>query len=152
GNMEIFRLLIRFGANPNDEECLFQAFTRRAFENDTNGLSNILLRTCQKEFLARGGVKALYHAILRSELDVVRLLLEHGVDCNTMTRSSQDKKLKTCLGAAIEVNNPTVLQMVLDTGVGVNTIVERDIFKEYTALVKAIQCQNFRAIDMLIAT
>jgi ankyrin repeat protein len=148
GSVDIVKLLIRFGANPNDTKTLCVAS-----EQNANILKSFL-RACKKDFLAKGGVWMLFDAIKSYEFDTVELLLRHGVNCTLLIDVGPRK---TCLAAAIESDHCEMLKLLLETGLDVNSVVEQgseDIQNafphSYTALVKAIQCQNLNAIDMLL--
>ncbi|KAH0569268.1 hypothetical protein GP486_000024 [Trichoglossum hirsutum] len=149
-NADILRLLVRFGANPNDVEALCIAS-----ELSTAAL-HTFVRTCKKGFLVKGGVTVLFDAISNSELDTVQLLLKYGVDCNLLIDVGELQR-KTCLAAAIESRDCEILKLIIDAGVNTNGVVEqgpndvRTAFPQaYTALVKAIRCQNLGAVDILL--
>jgi ankyrin repeat protein len=152
-SVDIVRLLVRFGANPNDVEALCLASELNTTVLDT------FVRACRKDFLVTRGVSVLFDAISNSELDTVQLLLRYGVDCNLLidVEVGRQSQRKTCLAAAIEAGDCEILKLVIDTGVNINGVVEqspkglRTAFPQAcTALVKAIRCQNLSAVDMLL--
>lgn len=145
---DMLRLLIHFGANPHDVQSLSLA----ADINAT--VLNTFLRACKRGFLVSRCVSVLFEAIKYSELENVQLLLRAGVDCNLLIDAGQRK---TCLAVAIEAGNSEILKLIIETGVNVNGIVEQDergprraFPQSYSALVKAIRCQNLSAVDMLL--
>jgi len=156
GDIDLFRLLVRYGANLNDEEALSFA-SQQSME-----VFRVFVRTCAKDFLVRAGAPMLYQAILDYNLPVVQLLLEHGVSCNATIRvrnthldSAIDNR-STCLAAAIEVDCPTMLELILDTGVNINAIVRRktipgtSFWKGYSALAEAMECHSSSVIEALL--
>jgi ankyrin repeat protein len=147
-NHDLLKLLIQFGASPNDVHALCLA------SELTTPVLDTFLRACNKEFLIKGAVPVLFDAIANFELQAIHLLLKYNVDCNLLINA---EGRKTCLAAAIESNHCEILRLVIDTGVNINGIVEqnskgsRTAFPQaYTAIVKAITCQNLDAVDILL--
>jgi len=129
-----------------------------ASEFDTN-LLDTFLRSCKKDFVVKSEAAVLFDAISNAELDTIKLLLRYGVDCNILIDVKEQTaiKRKTCLAAAIETLDREILKLIIDTGVNVSGVVEQDAEgqqtafpRTYTALVKAIRCQNLSAVDLLL--
>jgi ankyrin repeat protein len=148
GNLDLVKLLVRFGASPNNEDALCIA------SELTTPVLDTLLRACNKEFLTKGAVPVLHNAIVDLELETIKLLLKYNVDCNLLIGIDERK---TCLAAAIETEDDEILRLIIDTGVNINGIVEQSSIgwrtgfpRSYTAIVKAIQCPNLSAVDILL--
>lgn len=98
------RLLLQAGADPNDGESLYHAAGHPVC------LSLLLQHGARTE-----GTNALAHAIALSNLDSVRLLLQHGADANAATAQELSPLL-----AAIRARCPLALvQLLLDAGADV---------------------------------
>ena len=141
------RMLLDVGADPEDAAALWEA-TRNANLDAIRELLEAYLRsnkTCTKGY----GCEALNNAIRRGHLEMVHVLLSHGVCPNILYSDGRN-----AMGVAIESGSKSlsILREFLSARMDPNAIVIADgtRLRARTALIHAIVCKNLPAVKLLI--
>lgn len=158
GNLELVQFLLSIGVDPIDSAAILAAVRRPESINLVRILLAARSRTC-KYTGKKYGCAALQVAIRNQDMDMIRVLLDAGIDVNTYPSSTYDPQLKrgkkvineTAFGTAITKDKDKDFQLVrllLDSGANPSSIVTQS--PRRTALLLAISTKNTRLVRLLI--
>lgn len=144
GHIDIVRLLLMAGADPNvengllvnDGQLFIDSNNQSTEEDETLVIEHII-----KEIQNLKSTSALHIAIKRNDMESLKLLLEYGADPNVL-----DLGCCSPLHWAATKNNLVAVKLLLDTKADPNL---KDLAKS-TALHEAVRKKNYEIVKLLL--
>jgi len=112
GDVDVVKKLLEYKADPNVKDDKEKTALHYAIDSRKFQIIELILARATPELLNRkrsGGLTVLHDAVEKSDLHVVKNLLERQADPKI-----QDNKGKTVLHCAIESRNPEIIKLILE--------------------------------------
>ena len=143
GYIDIVKLLLISGADPNIENCLLINDGQLFIDANSKGIEDgaVAIEHIIKEIQNLKSTSALHVAIKRNDMESLKLLLEYGADPNVL-----DLGCCSPLHWAATKNNLTAAKLLLETKANPNL---QDLAKS-TAIHEAVRKNNIEIVKLLL--